>query len=168
MNQCDHSNHVLLANVSWLWWTFCFIYPPLPHVWVGGGSFVCYSTGMISCYVFQFHNSYRSVLSKWEFFIKIRAAYLLSPSFITRGRIGSSKAALILIGHYSTVSSQLMQAYFFELLMKKQPWTCVCTRVLKMFSSLKWMCQELELEFTPVLSLPQRSQSCWWCANLRL
>ena len=28
----------------------------------------------------------------------MRAAYLLSPSFITRGRMGASKAALILIG----------------------------------------------------------------------
>ena len=45
--------------------------------------------------------SYRSVLSKWEFFIKMRAAYLLSPSFITQGRMGASKAALILIRHYS-------------------------------------------------------------------
>ena len=40
---------------------------------------------------------YRSFLSKWEFFTKIRAAYLLSPSFITRGRMGASKAALILM-----------------------------------------------------------------------
>ena len=32
--------------------------------------------------------AYRSVLSKWEFFIKMRASYLLSPSFITRGRMG--------------------------------------------------------------------------------
>ena len=31
----------------------------------------------------------------------MRAAYLLSPSFITRRRIGASKATLILIGHYS-------------------------------------------------------------------
>jgi len=30
----------------------------------------------------------------------MRAAYLLSPSFITQGRMGASKAALILIGHY--------------------------------------------------------------------
>ena len=51
---------------------------------------------------------YRSVLSNWEFFIKMRAACLLSPSFITQGRIGARKAALILIktliliGHYST------------------------------------------------------------------
>ena len=40
---------------------------------------------------------YRSVLSKWQFFIKMRATYLLSSSFITRGRMGASKAALILI-----------------------------------------------------------------------
>ena len=40
----------------------------------------------------------------------MRAAYLLSPSFITLGRMGASKAALILIknpfiliGHYSTI-----------------------------------------------------------------
>ena len=38
-----------------------------------------------------------SVLSKWEFFIKMRAAFLLSPSFITIGRMGASKAALILL-----------------------------------------------------------------------
>ena len=40
---------------------------------------------------------YRSVLSKWEFFIKMRAAFLLYPSFITQGRMGASKAALILM-----------------------------------------------------------------------
>ena len=40
---------------------------------------------------------YRSVLSKWEFFIKMRAALLLSPSFITQGRMGARKAALILM-----------------------------------------------------------------------
>ena len=40
---------------------------------------------------------YCSVLSKWEFFIKMRAAFLLSPSSITRGRMGASKAALILM-----------------------------------------------------------------------
>ena len=45
----------------------------------------------------QQQRTYRSVLSKWEFFIKMRAAYLLSPSFITRGRMGASKAALILM-----------------------------------------------------------------------
>ena len=38
-----------------------------------------------------------------EFFIKMRAAYLLSPSFKTRGRMGASKAALILIGHCSRI-----------------------------------------------------------------
>ena len=42
-------------------------------------------------------DNYRSVLSKWEYFIKMRAAYLLSPSFITQGRMGASKAALILM-----------------------------------------------------------------------
>ena len=40
---------------------------------------------------------YRSVLSKLEFFIKMKTAYLLSPSFITRGRVGACKAALILM-----------------------------------------------------------------------
>ena len=44
-------------------------------------------------------NSYPDVLSKWEFFIKIRAAFLLSPSFITQGWIGARKAALILMKH---------------------------------------------------------------------
>ena len=34
----------------------------------------------------SFH--YRSVLSKWEFLIQMRAAYLLSPSFKPRGRWG--------------------------------------------------------------------------------
>ena len=43
------------------------------------------------------HAMYRSVLSKWEFFIKTRAVYLLSPYFITRARMGASKAALILM-----------------------------------------------------------------------
>ena len=41
--------------------------------------------------------TYRSVLSKWEFFIKMRAACLLSPSFITQGRMGAREAALILM-----------------------------------------------------------------------
>ena len=41
--------------------------------------------------------SYPSVLSKLEFFIKMRAACLLSPSFITQGRMGARKAALILM-----------------------------------------------------------------------
>ena len=40
---------------------------------------------------------YRSVLSKWEIFIKMRAAFLLSSSSITQGRMGESKAALILM-----------------------------------------------------------------------
>ena len=54
--------------------------------------------------------AYRSVLSKWEFFIKMRAAYLLSPSFITRGRMGASKAALILIGHYNSIELIIQHA----------------------------------------------------------
>ena len=42
-------------------------------------------------------DKYRIVPSKWEFFIKMRATFLLSPSFITNGRMGASKAALILM-----------------------------------------------------------------------
>ena len=44
-------------------------------------------------------------------FIKMRAAYLLSPSFITRGRMGQARQlsfwlkTLILIGHYSILFS---------------------------------------------------------------
>ena len=41
--------------------------------------------------------NYRSVLSKWEFFIKMSAACLLSSSFITWGRMRARKAALILM-----------------------------------------------------------------------
>ena len=45
----------------------------------------------------QFDCIYRSVISKWEFFNKMRAAYFLSPSFVTWGRMGASRAALILM-----------------------------------------------------------------------
>ena len=41
--------------------------------------------------------SYTVVSYQNEFFIKMRAAYLLSPSSITQGRMGASKAALILM-----------------------------------------------------------------------
>ena len=59
------------------WWT---VYPIGPYfMW-------CY-------FLFK----YRSFLSKWEFFIKMRAAFLLSPSSITRGKMGASTAALILM-----------------------------------------------------------------------
>ena len=34
-----------------------------------------------------------------SFFIKMRAAFLLSPSFITQGRMGARKVALILMKH---------------------------------------------------------------------
>ena len=42
----------------------------------------------------------RSVPTKWEFFMKMRAAFLLSPSFITWGRKGARKSALILMKHF--------------------------------------------------------------------
>ena len=43
---------------------------------------------------------FRSERSKREFFIKLRAAFLLSPSFIAQGRMGARKAALILMNHF--------------------------------------------------------------------
>ena len=42
---------------------------------------------------------YCGALSNWEFFIKMRAAFLLSPSCITQGRMVVRKAALILMKH---------------------------------------------------------------------
>ena len=58
---------------------------------------------------------YRSDLTKWEYFIKMRAAYLLSPSFITRGRMGASKAALILMknSHFDRTLQYLQSLLFF-------------------------------------------------------
>ena len=59
-----------------------------------------------TCYIFLHY--YCSVFSNWECFIKMRAAFFLSPSFINRGRNGATLAALILwtslnlIGHHST------------------------------------------------------------------
>ena len=48
------------------------------------------------------------------FFIKMKAAYLLSPSFISRGRMGASKAALILmkISHFDMTQQYILVNYF--------------------------------------------------------
>ena len=44
----------------------------------------------------------------------MRAAYLLSPSFITRGRMGAIKAALILVknSHFDRTLQYLKMAFF--------------------------------------------------------
>ena len=55
------------------------------------------ATNIYTALCFRSPPHYRSVLSKWEFFIKMRAAFLLSLSSITQGRMGASKAALILM-----------------------------------------------------------------------
>ena len=57
------------------------------------------------------NDTYRSVLSKWEFFIKMRAAFLLSPSSITWGRMGASKAALISMknSHFDRILQYIVQ-----------------------------------------------------------
>ena len=57
-----------------------------------------------------------------ESFIKMRAAYLLSPSFITQGRIGTSKAALI-----------LMKNSHFDLTLQYQECTQELKRILGPF-----------------------------------
>ena len=91
---------------------------------------------------------YRSVPIKMRDFIKMRAAHLLSPSFITRGRMGASKAALILkgktlilIGHYSSSFSIMTAGHkileFYGLLsifenVKSQQVVCICNVYLSL------------------------------------
>ena len=53
----------------------------------------------------------------------MRAAYLVSPSFITPGRMEASKAALILIRHHSIVNSfgdlhSLLGTKFFDSILR--------------------------------------------------
>ena len=69
---------------------------------------------IIGFVTFLLLDTYRSVLSKWEFFIKLRAAYLLSPSFITQGRMGASKAALILMKNSHFDRTLQYTAVFFK------------------------------------------------------
>ena len=65
---------------------------------------------------------YRSVVSKWEFFIKMRAAFLLYPSFITQGRMGASKVALILMknSRFDRTLHSWFISHYFLLLLKLQ------------------------------------------------
>ena len=65
----------------------------------------------------MFPSIHRCVLSKWEFFINMRAAFLFSPSFRTLGRMGARKAAHILMknSHFDrTQRYQLLTFDFFQ------------------------------------------------------
>ena len=79
------------------------------------------------------------------FFIKMRAAYLLSPSFIIRGRMGASKAALI-----------LMKNSHFDRTLQYELFTILITNPCRPF----WMWRSLKFVFLFRLWRPTLRR-CW-------